>query len=158
MIENKKIKNARESTFNGITFKSKLEESFYKTLMAAGLEPDYELTKFVLVEGFKPTVPFYNRSKSKVFRMDMTKVRDITYTPDFTILYNDTLFIIEAKGIENDTFPLKKKLFRRLLESMEMPCAYFEVHTKKELLEVIKIIKSYGTTTGQNQETFKKST
>lgn len=158
MIENKKIKNARESTFNGITFKSKLEESFYKTLMAAGLEPDYELTKFVLVEGFKPTVPFYNRSKSKVFRMDMTKVRDITYTPDFTILYNDTLFIIEAKGIENDTFPLKKKLFRKLLESMEMPCVYFEVHTKKELLEVIKIIKSYGTTTGQNQETFKKST
>ena len=158
MIENKKIKNARESTFNGITFKSKLEESFYKTLMAAGLEPDYELIKFVLVEGFKPTVPFYNRSKSKVFRMDMTNVRDITYTPDFTILYNDTLFIIEAKGIENDTFPLKKKLFRRLLESMEMPCVYFEVHTKKELLEVIKIIKSYGTTTGQNQETFKKST
>lgn len=158
MIENKKIRNARESTFNGITFKSKLEESFYKTLMAAGLEPDYELIKFVLVDGFKPTVPFYNRNKSKVFRMDMTKVRDITYTPDFTILYNDTLFIIEAKGIENDTFPLKKKLFRRLLESIEMPCVYFEVHTKKELLEVIKIIKSYGTTTGQNQETFKKST
>ena len=146
MLENKKIRNARESTFNGITFKSKLEESFYKTLMASGLEPDYELIKFVLVEGFKRTVPFYNRNKSKVFRMDMTKVRDITYTPDFTILYNDTLFIIEAKGIENDTFPLKKKLFRRLLESMEMPCVYFEVHTKKELLEVIKIIKSYGTT------------
>ena len=158
MAENKKIRNARESVFNGICFKSKVEESFYKTLVAAGLSPDYELTKFVLVEGFKPTVPFYNRSKSKVFRMDMTKVRDITYTPDFTILYNDTLFIIEAKGIENDTFPLKKKLFRRLLESMEMPCVYFEVHTKKELLEVIKIIKSYGTTTGQNQETFKKST
>lgn len=158
MAENKKIRNARESVFNGIHFKSKLEESFYKTLVAAGLEPDYELTKFVLVEGFKPTVPFYNRSKSKVFRMDMTKVRDITYTPDFTILHNDTMFIIEAKGIENDTFPLKKKLFRRFLESIEMPCVYFEVHTKRELLEVIKIIKSYGTTTGQNQETFKKST
>ena len=121
MAENKKIRNARESVFNGFHFKSQLEESFYKTLVAAGLEPDYELTKFVLIEGFKPTVPFYNRSKSKVFRMDMTKVRDITYTPDFTILHNDTLFIIEAKGIENDTFPLKKKLFRRFLESMEMP-------------------------------------
>lgn len=157
MAENKKIRNARESVFNGIHFKSKLEESFYKTLIAAGLEPDYELTKFVLVEGFKPTVPFFNRSKSKVFRMDMTKVRDITYTPDFTILYNDTLFIIEAKGIENDTFPLKKKLFRRFLESMEMPCVYFEVHTKKELLEVIKIIKSYGATTGQNQKALQES-
>lgn len=158
MAENKKIKNARESVFNGITFKSKLEESFYKTLKAANLDPNYELMKFILIDGFRPTVPFYNRSKSKVFRLDMSKVRDITYTPDFTLLYNDTLFIIEAKGIENDTYPLKKKLFRRLLESMKVPCVYFEVHTKRELLEVIDIIKSYGKATGQNQKTIKKST
>ena len=158
MVENKKIRNARESVFNDIHFKSKLEESFYKTLVAAGLEPGYELTKFVLAGGFKPTVPFFNRSKSKVFRMDMAKVRDIPYTPDFIILYNGTMFIIEAKGIENDTFPLKKKLFRRLLESMEMPCVYFEVRTKRELLEVIKIIKSYGTTTRQNQKTLEEPT
>ena len=158
MAENKKIKNARESVFNGITFKSKLEESFYKTLKAANLDPDYELMKFILIDGFKPTVPFYNRSKSKVFKLDMSKVRDITYTPDFTLLYNDTLFIIEAKGIENDTYPLKKKLFRRLLESMKVPCVYFEVHTKRELLKVIDIIKSYGKATGQNKKTIKKST
>ena len=145
MAENKKIKNARESVFNGITFKSKLEESFYKTLKAANLDPNYELMKFILIDGFRPTVPFYNRSKSKVFRLDMSKVRDITYTPDFTLLYNDTLFIIEAKGIENDTYPLKKKLFRRLLESMKVP-------------EVIDIIKSYGKATGQNKKTIKKST
>lgn len=158
MAENKKIKNARESVFNGITFKSKLEESFYKTLKAANLDPNYELMKFILIDGFRPTVPFYNRSKSKVFRLDMSKVRDITYTPDFTLLYNDILFIIEAKGIENDTYPLKKKLFRRLLESMKVPCVYFEVHTKRELLKVIDIIKSYGKATGQNQKTIKKST
>ena len=158
MAENKKIKNARESVFNGITFKSKLEESFYKTLKAANLDPNYELMKFILIDGFRPTVPFYNRSKSKVFKLDMSKVRDITYTPDFTLLYNDTLFIIEAKGIENDTYPLKKKLFRRLLESMKVPCVYFEVHTKRELLEVIDIIKSYGKATGQNKKTIKKST
>ena len=158
MAENKKIKNARESVFNGITFKSKLEESFYKTLKAANLDPNYELMKFILIDGFRPTVPFYNRNKSKVFRLDMSKVRDITYTPDFTLLYNDILFIIEAKGIENDTYPLKKKLFRRLLESMKVPCVYFEVHTKRELLKVIDIIKSYGKATGQNQKTIKKST
>ena len=146
MSENKKIKNARESVFNGITFKSKLEESFYKTLIFAGLNPNYEQMKFILFEGFKPTIPFYNRSKSRVFKLDMNKVRDITYTPDFTLMYKGTLFIIEAKGIENDTYPIKKKLFRRLLETMELPCIYFEVHTKKELLQVINIIKSYGTT------------
>lgn len=146
MSENKKIKNARESVFNGITFKSKLEESFYKTLIFAGLNPNYEQMKFILFEGFKPTIPFYNRSKSRVFKLDMNKVRDITYTPDFTLMYKGTLFIIEAKGIENDTYPIKKKLFRKLLETMELPCIYFEVHTKKELLQVINIIKSYGTT------------
>lgn len=140
MIENKKIKNARETTFNGITFKSKLEESFYKTLLQAGFSVNYESLKFTIIDGFTPTVPFYNRSKSRVFRKDMTKVRAITYTPDFTFTYNGILFIIEAKGIENDVFPLKRKLFRRFLESMEMPCMYFEVHTKKELLQVIDII------------------
>ena len=140
MIENKKIKNARETTFNGITFKSKLEESFYKTLLQAGFSVNYESLKFTIIDGFTPTVPFYNRSKSRVFRKDMAKVRAITYTPDFTFTYNGTLFIIEAKGIENDVFPLKRKLFRRFLESMEMPCIYFEVHTKKELLQVIDII------------------
>ena len=158
MTENKKIKNARKSAFNGIVFKSNLEKNFYKELMTAGLEPNYELMKFVIFEGFKPTVSFYNRSKSGVFRKDTSKVRDITYTPDFTVLYNGTLFIIEAKGLENDTFPLKKKLFRRFLEFMETPCVYFEVHTKRELLEVIDIIKSYGTATEQNQETIKEPT
>lgn len=140
MTENKKIKNARETTFNGITFKSKLEESFYKTLLQAGFSVNYESLKFTIIDGFTPTVPFYNRSKSRVFRKDMAKVRAITYTPDFTFTYNGILFIIEAKGIENDVFPLKRKLFRRFLESMEMPCMYFEVHTKKELLQVIDII------------------
>lgn len=147
MINNRKIKNATESVLNGITFKSKLERTFYKTLVDAGLDPKYESEKFILVKGFKPTVPFYNRSKSKVFRKDMSKIRDITYTPDFTISYNNTLFIIEAKGIENDTFPIKKKLFRRYLEYEMIPCVYFEVHTKRELLEVINIIKSYGKST-----------
>lgn len=150
MSNNRKIINATPTRLGTTTFKSKLEESFYKTLISAGLVPEYESTRFILSEGFKPTVPFYNRSKSRVFRLDMNKVRDITYTPDFIIPYNDTLFIIEAKGIENDTFPLKKKLFRKLLESMKTPCVYFEVHTKRELLEVINIIKSYGTATKKN--------
>lgn len=153
MIENKKIKNARETVFNGITFRSKLEESLYKTLLQAGFEVDYEKVKFVIIEGFTPTVPFYNRSKSRVFRLDMQKIRPITYTPDFTFTYNDTLFIIEAKGIENDVFPLKRKLFRRFLESMEMPCMYFEVHTKRELLQVIDIIKNEKTTTNNHKGT-----
>lgn len=156
-MENRKIKNAKKSVFNGIAFKSKLEETLYKTMVIEGLNPKYEPKKFVLMKGFKPTVPFYNRSKSRIFRQDNSKIRDITYTPDFIISYNNISFIIEAKGIENDTYPLKKKLFRKLLETLSTPCLYFEVHTKRELLEVIKIIKSYGTPPSHNKKTCKKS-
>lgn len=155
MAANKKIKNAQEVTFDGITFKSKLEGSFYKTLKEAGFKVLYEPYKFEIIDGFYPTIPFYNRSKSKEFRLDKQRVRPITYTPDFMFRYNKVLFIIEAKGIENDTFPIKRKLFRRYLETINTPCAYFEVHTKKELLQVIDIIKSYGTASIQDQETDK---
>jgi hypothetical protein len=151
VIENKKIKNARKTVFNDIAFKSKLEESFYKTLSQAGFEVNYELKKFNIVEGFFPTIPFYNRSKSKEFRLDMQKVRPITYTPDFTLVYKGTLFIIEAKGIENDVFPVKRKLFRKYLETLNTPCIYFEVHTKKELLQVIDIIKAHGTSSKNDE-------
>ena len=89
LVENKKIRNATATTYNNINFKSKLEESIYKTLLSAGFKPDYEKLKFVLWEGFKPTVPFYNRSKSKVFKQETTKLQDITYTPDFTFKYKD---------------------------------------------------------------------
>ena len=109
----------------------------------AGFNVKYEELTFILFQGFYPTVPFYNRSKSRVFRLDKTKIRDITYTPDFTIECNGILFIIEAKGIENDTVPIKKKLFRKLLADINRKCVYFEVHTKRDLLEVINIIKSY---------------
>lgn len=143
---NKKIKNARELTINNIHFKSKLEANFYKTLLQYKLNVQYEPKKFTLIEGFTPTIPFYNRNSNKEFIKDMRKVRAITYTPDFIVYYKKAMFIIEGKGVENDVFPLKKKLFRRLLETMDIPCFYFEVRTKKELLEVISIIKSYEIT------------
>ena len=143
---NKKIKNAKELTINNIHFKSKLEANFYKTLLQNKLNVKYEPKKFILIDGFIPTIPFYNRNSNKEFIKDMRKVRAITYTPDFIVYHKNALFIIEGKGIENDVFPIKKKLFRRLLESIKAPCFYFEVRTKKELLEVISIIKKYEIT------------
>ena len=53
--------------------------------------------------------------------------------------------IIEAKGKENDTYPLKKKLFRKLLEEYKYDdILFFEVFTQKQLLQAIEIIKSNG--------------
>lgn len=142
-MNNKKIKNACAKSFNNIVFKSQLEVVIYKELLRAGFNPKYEERKFVIWEGIKPTKPFYNRDiQTKMLKLDMGKMRDITYTPDFTFEYKGHLIIVEAKGFENDTFPIKKKLFRGLLEKMETPAIYFEVYTKKQLLQAIEILKA----------------
>lgn len=141
-MANKKIKGASTKVYNGITFKSQLEVSIYKTLLQEGFNPKYEEIKYVLWQGFKPTTPFYEKGKDGLNKLSMKKIIDITYTPDFTFEYNNYLIIIEAKGYENDTFPIKKKMFRKVLESYNK-ALYFEIFTKKQLVDAIKIIKTY---------------
>ena len=150
MTENKKIKNATPEESLGIKFKSGIEARFYKILLLAGFKPDYEKITFVIWEGFNPTVPFYTQEPKKKIRVSKqprglvlksTKLIDITYTPDFTFMYKGKLIIIEVKGFENDTFPIKKKLFRKLLEEEIKDVIFFEVFTKTQLLQAIEIIK-----------------
>lgn len=142
-MANKKIIGATAKEYNGIKFKSKLEVIVYSTLLQEGFKPKYEEEKFVVWEGFKPTVPFYNKDKeTRMLKIENAKVRDITYTPDFTFEYKDVLIVIEAKGFENDTFPIKKKLFRKYLEKNRPSSLYFEIYTKKQLMQAISIIKA----------------
>lgn len=141
-MSNKKIIGATNKEYKGIKFKSLLEVSVYKTLIQEGFNPLYEVEKFTIFKGFKPSKLFYNKDKkTRDLKLEMSKVRDITYTPDFTFLYKDTLIVIEVKGFENDVFPIKKKLFRNLIESLETPIIYFEIFTKKQLLQAISIIR-----------------
>lgn len=139
-MSNKKIKNATEISSSGIAFKSKLEALTYKVLVDNGITPQYEAKTFEFVPRMRPTIPFFNRI-GKVFGLDMRPIRPITYTPDFTFEYKGILIIIEVKGFENDVFYVKKNLFRRYLEDLSQPSMYFEVRTKKEVLEALSIIK-----------------
>lgn len=145
---NRKIKNATPLEYNGIHFKSKLEVMAYKTLEEHGFLPQYEPVTFTLIEGFKPTVPFFERNKkTKILELNGTKIISIRYTPDIVVVYNGLCAYIELKGMANDTYYLKKKLFRKYLEDNkgvigDNKCVYFEIHTKKELLEAINIIKN----------------
>nr|DAH94503.1 MAG TPA: Endonuclease [Caudoviricetes sp.] len=140
--ENKKIKNASPLEYDGISFKSKLEKMTYQTLKEQGFPIEYEPHKFVLWQGFHPTVPFYNRDKStRMLKLESKKIIDITYTPDFVFTYNGFLVVIETKGMENDCFYLKKKMFRKWLEDNHPKSIYFEIYTKKQLLQAISIIQ-----------------
>ena len=65
--ENKKIKNASPLEYDGISFKSKLEKMIYQILKENGFPVEYEPHKFVIWEGFRPTIPFYNKDKKLNF-------------------------------------------------------------------------------------------
>ena len=142
MIVNKKIKNATSTEYDGIKFKSKLEVTIYKALKEKGLNPLYECNKFILQEGFRPSKPHYVKGVCLKTSNDYAKIIQITYTPDFTVKYNNKILFIEAKGKQNDSYPIKRKLFLKYLESM--PNSYFmEVYSKKDLLESLKKFEQY---------------
>lgn len=160
---NKKIRNATQNSSKGITFKSQLEKSIYNTLLQQGFEPQYEPTTFTLWEGFEPITPYYDKETdkqkikrlsdgidtrtSKILIQKTGKIVGIRYTPDFYFKYNDLNVYIEAKGIENDVFYLKKKMFIKYLDDRYLEkgekSIYFEVYTRKQLLQAIEIIKNY---------------
>lgn len=164
MKENKKIRNATKVKSKDITFKSQLEKSIYNTLLQQGFNPSYEPLTFTLWEGFQPLTPYFDKETdsqrakrlqegnnicpSKILVEKTGKIIGIRYTPDFYIKYNNIDIYIEAKGIENDVFYIKKKLFLKYLDNKllltKQKSMYFEVYTKKQLLQAIDIIKNYG--------------
>lgn len=142
---NKKILNATNSAIGNISFKSKLEASVYKTLVEHGFSPQYESQRFVLWKGSKINDIYYTKGSDGHLKADNSKIRDITYTPDFIFKVDNYVIIIEVKGYENDVFPIKKKLFIDLLGTMnninsvggEPLYKYFEIFSKRQLLEAI---------------------
>jgi hypothetical protein len=123
---NKKIKNATENIYDGIKFKSKLETYVYKQLKVNRIKAEYEPTKFELI----PSFVFCGK-----------KIRPMTYTPDFV---GDN-FIIEAKGMPNDVFPYKWKLFMWYLLNKNLAEKYklYIVHNQKETDACINEILAY---------------
>ena len=166
---NKKIKNATLVNSNNIVFKSKLEESIYNTLLKLGFNPQYEHYTFTLWDSFNPVTPFYDKetttqynkrinidkkNKGKILVLKTGKITGIRYTPDFYFKYNNIDVFIEAKGIENDVFYIKKKLFRKFLDNKlqkdNQHSIYFEIYTKKQLLQAIEILKDYEKSIREN--------
>lgn len=156
---NKKIRGATKACSLGITFKSVLEKGLYKALLELGFHPQYEPRTFVVWEGFTSVTPFYDKEtdlqrdkrdpkSSKILVEKSPVVQPIRYTPDIYFEYNGIDVWIEAKGVENDVFYIKKKLFRKYLDEVLATTGrkslYFEVYTKKQLMQAIEIVKNYG--------------
>jgi hypothetical protein len=148
MSENRRIIGATPyRAFDGTWMRSKLETRVYKWLYDLGFSPQYESETFITWVGPRPTVPFYDLSTTRHNQLNMKKLIDIKYTPDFIMMYKGIKVIIEAKGIENDQFPIRKKLFRAFLETVDYPVIYAEIYTKRQLNEFINELKNKYETT-----------
>lgn len=137
-------RKAKEVYYDGHHFKSILEKDVYCVLVEAGFKPAYEKRKYTLIEGFKPSVPFYTKSKGKIkYKLNNRTVLETTYLPDFTFKYKGYFVIVEAKGKIYDDYDIKRKLFRQQLEKVSQyeKILFFEVYSKYNALKMIDILK-----------------
>lgn len=144
---NNKVKNARVCSYKGITFKSKLELTCYKKLIEAGLKAYYEPKKILLLKGFrmkhtKLYSPITIRGVGKSYGLNTRPIMDMTYTPDFFIEdYKGYDIYFDTKGMPNETYPLKKKLFLAWAEDQCKNILFFEPHNLTQVMKSIQIIK-----------------
>ena len=127
--------------YDGFTFASGLEKYMYIALKNANIRAKYEGETFVLLNGFHFDNEAYERqSNSKgVFKNRGSKrVLPIKYTPDFI----GKNFIIETKGRPNESFPMRWKLFKRLVTQQFPNYTLFKPQNQKECDQVIKILES----------------
>jgi hypothetical protein len=133
------VRNARSKEVDGIKFRSLLEAFCYQKLKEAGINSDYEKKKFVLFEGLHYSNSRYeDNGKTGYNDKKEHKVRDITYTPDFVDPKGK--WIIECKGYANERFPLKWKMFLKLLMDQGDPPVLFVPRNQKQVLETVEKI------------------
>ena len=124
---------------DGIKFRSKLEAHCYRMLKEAFIEADYEKHKYVLLKGFHYSNSSYEDNGKTGFQdKQKHKVRDITYTPDFVDPKGK--WIIECKGYANERFPLKWKMFKKLLMEQDDPPVLFVPRNQRQNIETVNKI------------------
>lgn len=135
----KKIRNAKSKEVDGIKFRSLLEAHCYRQLRDAGIPANYEKKRYVLMEGFHYGNESYeDNGKTGYQDKQKYKVRDITYTPDF--VDPQGRWIIECKGFANERFPLKWKMFKKLLMESPDPPVLFVPRNQKQNIETVQKI------------------
>ena len=105
---------SKKTIYDGIKFASGLEKYMYIALKKAKIKAQYEGQTFELISAFDfdlKSIERCSNGKGEYKDRGNKKILNIKYTPDF--IGKD--FIIETKGRANESFPLRWKLFKRLL-------------------------------------------
>ena len=106
------------------------------------------LTTYGIISLVNPTLWKNVTAFKKMFITEQTILVNGKVARKEIVEYKNLNVYIEAKGIENDVFYIKKKLFIKYLDDLFIKTGeysiYFEVYTKKQLLQAIEIIKDYA--------------
>ena len=131
---------SRKISYDGINFASGLERYMYMALKKAKIKSFYEGETFELQEAFDFPFESYERcgnGKGEYKNRGKKKILNIKYTPDFI----GEGFIIETKGRANESFPLRWKMFKKLLtENKKEPLKIYKPQNQKECDETIRLI------------------
>lgn len=134
-VQSKKI------TYDGINFASGLERYMYMALKKAKIKAEYEGEQFTLVDGFDFPNESYERQsngKGEYRNRGSKKVLPIKYTPDFI----GDGFIIETKGRANESFPMRWKLFKKLISTKYPDCVLYKPQNQSECDKTIELINN----------------
>ena len=130
---------AKKITYDGIKFASGLERYMYMVLKKNKIKADYEGRTFVLIDKFDFPNESYERqanSKGEFKNRGSKRILPIKYTPDF--IGED--FIIETKGRANESFPMRWKLFKKLIAEQYPAYTLYKPQNQKECDRVVELI------------------
>jgi len=130
---------SKKVVFDGITFASGLERYMYQALKKAKIKAKYEGETYTLIDSFNFMTTSYERQsngKGEFKDRGNKKILPIKYTPDFV----GDKFIIECKGRANESFPMRWKLFKRLINIKQPYVTLYKPQNQKECDQVIELI------------------
>ena len=130
---------AKKVSFDGIDFASGLEKYMYMALKKANIRSKYEGETFVLLNGFHFENEVYERQsngKGDYVNRGSKRILPIKYTPDF--IGDD--FIIETKGRANESFPMRWKLFKKLVSEQFPNITLYKPQNQTECDRTVQLI------------------
>lgn len=130
---------AKKVSYDGHNFASGLERYMYMALKKAKIKAKYEGETFVLMNGFHFENESYEKQangKGEFINRGSKRILPIKYTPDF--IGED--FIIECKGRANESFPMRWKLFKRLVSQQFPNYTLYKPQNQRECDSVIQHI------------------
>ena len=105
----------------------------------ANIPADYEGKTFIVMEGIDFTTTSYERcanGKGEFKDRGNKKILPIKYTPDFI----GDGFIIECKGRANESFPLRWKLFKKVVNNEQPHVILYKPQNHKECDKTAELI------------------